>query len=82
MLLRLRLITICLSSAFALLLMLCLGAQNLNSRHELQLGNAKTAPLPAGFLVGVSIIVGVFSGGSTTALLIPTTEDLDLINEN
>ena len=71
MILKLKLITISTLSAFALLLMLCLGAQNLNSREELKLGFATTAPLPSGFLIGVSIALGVVSGGIATALIMP-----------
>ena len=71
MLLRVRLLLISFTSALALLLMLCLGSQNLNNRNALKLGNVTTAPFPTGFLIGISIVVGVFSGGSSTALLIP-----------
>ena len=71
MLLRLRLILATLGSGFLLLLVLCLGAQNLNNRESLRIGMTKTAPLPTGFLVGISIILGVVSGGSTAALIIP-----------
>jgi len=69
--LKIRVLTISLTSALALLLMLCLGAQNLNSRHTLNLGKVTTAPLPSGFIIGVSIIMGVISGGSAAAVLIP-----------
>ena len=72
MLQRLRLLTTSLGSAMLLLIVLCLGSQNLNDRHSLNLGFTKTAPLPSGFLVGVSVVLGVISGGSTAALLIPT----------
>ena len=50
--------------------MLCLGAQNLNTRHSLKIGNMSTAPFPSGFLTGVSIVAGVLSGGSAAALSI------------
>ena len=69
--LKLKLMTLSLASGLLLLVMLCLGAQNLNERHSLKLGIAKTAPLPTGFLVGISIIIGVVSGGATAALLLP-----------
>ncbi len=76
MLLRLRLLAMSFGSGALLLLVLCLGAQNLNERHKLNLGFAKSAPLPSGFLIGISIVIGVISGGSTTALLIqPPHED-------
>ena len=71
MLFRLKLLAISFASSFALLLMLCLGAQNLNTRHTLKVGTTTTAPLPAGFLVGVSIVLGVISGGSTATVIIP-----------
>ncbi len=57
-----------------MLFMLCLGAQNLQERHQLKIGIGTTAPLPTGFIVGLSIISGIISGGSTTALLIKTRE--------
>ena len=72
MFLRMRLLGINLGIALALLLMLCLGAQNLNTRLELKLGRAKTAPLPSGFLIGVSIVLGVISGGSTATVILPS----------
>ena len=71
MLLRLRLLTTSLVSGGLLLVVLCLGAQNLSDRHSLRLGDAKSAELPTGFLVGMSIVVGVISGGTTAALLLP-----------
>ena len=71
MLLRLRLLTTSLVSGALLLVVLCLGAQNLSDRQSLRLGDAKSAELPTGFLVGMSIVAGVISGGSTAALLLP-----------
>lgn len=50
--------------------MLCLGSQNLNERHSLNFGFANSYPLPTGFLVGVSIVVGVLSGGATAAVIV------------
>ena len=52
-----------------LLVMLCLGSQNLNQREQLQLGFGQSAPLPTGFVVGIALVCGVFSGGSVAALL-------------
>ncbi len=69
MLLRLRLLISSAVGASMLLLVLCLGAQNLNDRPSLQLGFGRTAPLPSGFLVGVALALGVLSGGSAVALL-------------
>jgi len=58
--------------ALALLLAaLCLGAQNLNQRSSVNLGFGRTAELPTGFLVGVALVIGVISGGTATALLLP-----------
>jgi len=69
MLLRLRLLISSAVGASRLLLVLCLGAQNLNDRPSLQLGFGRTAPLPSGFLVGVALALGVLSGGSAVAVL-------------
>ena len=68
MLLRLRLLTGTMVSSLLLLVMLCLGSQNLNQREPLQLGFGQSAPLPTGF-VGIALVCGVFSGGSVAALL-------------
>ena len=71
MLLRLRLLLASLGGGALLLLLLCLGAQNLNQRSSLNLGFGRTAELPTGFLVGVSLVIGVICGGTATALLLP-----------
>ena len=71
MLLKIRFLTITLATSLALLLMLCLGAQNLNDRHALKIGNATTAPLPSGFIIGISIVLGVITGGSAATLFPP-----------
>ena len=76
MLVQLRLLAITFASSLTLLLMLCLGAQNLTDRHSLKIGNATTAPLPSGFIIGVSIGLGVLSGGTTAALTISTDHAL------
>ena len=55
-----------------LLIVLCLGSQNLSDRYKVNLGIGETAPLPAGFLIGISIVLGVISGGSAAALVLPT----------
>ena len=74
MLLKVKLLSINLISAILLLTVLCLGAQNLEDRYQIKLIGANTAPLPAGFIVGVSIVLGVISGGSLAALLAPDKE--------
>ncbi|RCL52030.1 MAG: hypothetical protein DBW85_07600 [Synechococcus sp. MED-G71] len=71
MLLRLRLLTGTVIGSLLLLLMLCLGSQNLEQREELNLGVGRSAPLPAGFVVGIALICGILSGGSAAALLLP-----------
>ena len=71
MLLRLRLLLASLGGGLLLLLLLCLGAQNLEQRPRLWLGFTGTAPLPAGFLVGLALAVGVISGGCSAALVAP-----------
>lgn len=76
MLLRLRLILSSLVGASLLLLLLCLGAQNLEQRPSLQLGFGRTAPLPSGFLVGLALVIGVISGGCSAALLGPGRSQL------
>ena len=74
MLLRLRLLLITRGGSVALLVVLCLGAQNLSERYRLKLGVGTTAPLPAGFIVGVSTVLGVISGGSLAVVLMPNSE--------
>ena len=71
MLLRLRLLTGTVIGSVLLLVMLCLGSQNLEQREELNLGVGRSAPLPTGFVVGIALIWGVLSGGSAAALLLP-----------
>lgn len=71
MLLRLRLLLTSLGGGVLLLLILCLGAQNLEERPSLRLGIGRSAPLPSGFLVGLALAAGVISGGCSTALLLP-----------
>lgn len=76
MLLRLRLLLGSLAGAALLFLLLCLGAQNLEDRVSLRLGvAARSAPLPSGFVIGLALVLGVISGGSATALLLPLDEE-------
>jgi len=75
MLLRLRLLLGSLAGALLLFTLLCLGAQNLDERVSLRLGPARSAPLPTGFLIGLAVVLGVVSGGSSVALLMPTREE-------
>mgnify|MGYP001268439260 CR=1 FL=1 len=69
MLMKLRLISLSLSSGLLLLLMLCLGSQNLSERHNLNLIIKNSAEFPTGFLVGISVVLGVISGGCSASLL-------------
>lgn len=69
MLLRLRLLCTTWLGAGFLLLILCLGAQNLEDRPSLRLGISRSVPLPSGFLVGLALVAGIVSGGSAMALL-------------
>ena len=71
MLLRLRLLLFSLGAGTLLLLLLCLGSQNLTERHRLQVGSLRSAAVPSGFLVGISLVIGVISGGSAAAVLLP-----------
>ena len=75
MLFRLRLLLISVGGGLLLLLLLCLGAQNLQDRHALQLGRQRSVPLPTGFLVGIALVIGVISGGTSTAILLPDQRD-------
>ena len=73
---RLRLLASSLLGGGLLLAILCLGAQNLDQRPSLNLGFARSTPLPAGFLVGIALVIGVLSGGCSAALLAPRNEQL------
>lgn len=77
MLLRLRLLLASLGGGALLLLLLCLGAQNLDQKPSLQFGPWRSVELPAGFLVGLALVIGVISGGSSAALLLPGQQDRD-----
>jgi hypothetical protein len=76
MFVRARLLVASLMGGSLLLVILCLGAQNLDQRPSLNLGFSRSAPLPAGFLVGVALVIGVISGGCSTALLAPRNAQL------
>ena len=74
-LIRLRLLLISFGGGLLLMLLLCLGAQNLKDRHTLQFGGQQSVPLPTGFLVGIALVMGVISGGTATAVLLPDQRD-------
>ena len=71
---RLRLLLWSFGGGALLMLLLCLGAQNLNDRYRLNLGVGRSAPLPSGFIVGVSLVLGIISGGSVAAVLAPAPD--------
>ncbi|MFN9071209.1 MAG: hypothetical protein ACK6BM_07820 [Cyanobacteriota bacterium] len=75
MLLRLRLALGSVMGAVVVALAVCLGAQNLSDRPTLQLGVARTAPLPSGFLMGLALAAGLLSGGSAAAVAFGRSED-------
>ncbi|MFM7641360.1 MAG: hypothetical protein ACKO45_07395 [Cyanobium sp.] len=74
MLLRLRLALGSVVGAVVVALAVCLGAQNLSDRPTLQLGVARTAPLPSGFLLGLALATGLLSGGSAAAVAFGRSE--------
>ena len=71
MLLRLRLILLGFGGALLLLITLCLGSQNLNERQSIRLASFRSMPLPSGVLIGLSLVIGVVSGTSAVALMLP-----------
>ena len=75
MLLKIRLLSITITTGGLLILVLCLGSQNLNNRNSVNLGVTSTAPLPIGFLVGLSISLGVLSGGFMQTIIKTTKND-------
>ena len=75
---RLRLLLWSFGGGALLMLLLCLGSQNLQQRHQLQVGSVRLVPLPTGFLVGISLVLGVISGGSAAAVLMPTQQETNL----
>ena len=75
---RLKLLLVSFGGASLLLLLLCLGAQNLQDRHIVRVAGAESVPLPTGFLVGISLVLGVISGGSAAAVLMPDQPGTEL----
>ncbi len=60
------------SNAGLMFFILCLGAQNLNSRPKLSIGVSSMPPYPTGFLIGTSMTLGLISGGCTSAIFTST----------
>tara|TARA_Y100001968_G_scaffold325502_1_gene366843 strand:+ start:429 stop:665 length:237 start_codon:yes stop_codon:yes gene_type:complete len=69
MIFKLKLFTLNLTSGILLILFLCLGSQNLEKRHSMNLLVNKTVELPIGFIVGVAFTFGFVSGGLTSILM-------------
>tara|TARA_Y100001968_G_scaffold145391_1_gene132871 strand:- start:191 stop:418 length:228 start_codon:yes stop_codon:yes gene_type:complete len=69
MLIRLRILGTVFTTASLLVLVLCIGSQNINNRSEINLGITSIPALPTGFSIGISVILGVISGGMTASLL-------------
>ena len=78
MFLKLKLLTLNLTSAILLIFFLCLGSQNLSQKHSIKFLTTKTVPLPIGFLLGTSFTLGMISGGLTSILMINNK----IINDN
>ena len=70
MLLNLKLFTFNIISCSLLIFFLCLGSQNLEKRHRLNLMINETVELPSGFIMGIAFTFGFASGGLTSALMI------------
>ena len=73
MFVRARLLVASLMGGSLLLVILCLGAQNLDQRPSLNLGFSRSAPLPAGFLVGVALVSTAGQGPLVLALAVGLT---------
>ncbi len=70
MLLKLKLFTFNITSISLLILFLCLGSQNLEKRHSLNLLINETVELPNGFILGFAFTLGFASGGLTSILMV------------
>ena len=75
MFLKLQLLTLNIASSILLIFFLCLGSQNLGTKHSLNFLINKTVSLPIGFLIGTSFTFGLMSGGITSVLMINNNED-------
>ena len=42
---------------------------------EMCIRDRRSVPLPTGFLVGIAMVIGVISGGTATAVLLPDQRD-------
>jgi len=68
MLLKIKLLTFNITFSLLLILLLCLGSQNLNKRYKLNLLFNETVELPSGFIIGIAFNLGFISGGLTATL--------------
>ena len=66
---RLKLLTLNIATAILLIFFLCLGSQNLENKHSINLIATKTVSLPVGFLIGTSFTLGLISGGLSSVLM-------------
>jgi len=69
MLQKLKLFTFNITSGILLILFLCLGSQNLDRRHSIDLVVNETVELPNGFIVGIAFAIGFVSGGFTSIFM-------------
>tara|TARA_Y100001968_G_scaffold253310_1_gene238954 strand:- start:213 stop:452 length:240 start_codon:yes stop_codon:yes gene_type:complete len=65
--LKLRIISMNFFALTLFLFFLCLGSQNLSTRHKINLLINETVELPNGFIIGFSFAVG-FLGGTLTSI--------------
>tara|TARA_Y100001968_G_scaffold71642_1_gene62878 strand:- start:1186 stop:1422 length:237 start_codon:yes stop_codon:yes gene_type:complete len=76
MILKFKLLTLNFSIATLLLLFLCLGSQNLEKRYKINFITNETVELPNGFIIGVSFVIGVISGGLSSTLLLKDKDSI------
>tara|TARA_B100000700_G_scaffold137731_1_gene153729 strand:+ start:765 stop:1001 length:237 start_codon:yes stop_codon:yes gene_type:complete len=71
---KLKLLTLNFASAILLAFFLCLGSQNLNNKYNINFIINKTVPLPVGFVIGTSFIIGFIPGGITSLLMLKNNQ--------
>tara|TARA_B100001250_G_C19509760_1_gene661137 strand:+ start:201 stop:437 length:237 start_codon:yes stop_codon:yes gene_type:complete len=74
---KLKLLTLNFTSAILFVFFLCLGSQNLNNKYNINFLINKTVPLPVGFVIGTSFIIGFIPGGITSILMLNNNENQD-----
>tara|TARA_B100001029_G_C14698481_1_gene253609 strand:- start:72 stop:263 length:192 start_codon:yes stop_codon:yes gene_type:complete len=60
-----------------LLFFLCLGSQNLDKRYKVNFLVSETVELPNGFIIGISFIAGVLSGGLSSTFIIKDRNSIE-----